>query len=225
VGRWLNVGAPIAALLVAFGVATSPGFLAADRGALGAVALTFVLGGYILAGRMAAPAVSCHEPDAMACAWRFGLVAAAVYAAEVTLEYVLTPADNTAWGVVEFGLVFLSFAAAGASAAWRTGRWRSAALAGGAAAMGAGLAWYIVVLAVFYLFRGSARQDAVLRAEGDFDDFRRSGEASLQIFLMGDFVGAGFFHLLLSPVVGAVLGLLGGGAGLAARMLRPPSRA
>jgi hypothetical protein len=49
----------------------------------------------------------------------------------------------------------------------------------------------------------------VLRAEGDFEDFRRSGLADLQVFLMGDFIGAGVFHLLPSPVFGAVLGSLG----------------
>jgi hypothetical protein len=72
---------------------------------------------------------------------------------------------------------------------------------------------------VFYAFRGTAQQAEVLRAEGDFEDFRRSGLADMDVFVMGDMLGAGFYHLLLSPVFGAILGGLGGLVGLAARKL------
>jgi hypothetical protein len=215
--RWLPAVAAVDGLLVAFGLATTPGFLTSKRGAVGVGAVLLVLGGYAVAGRLAAPAVSRHDPVAMAWAQRCGFAAAVVYVAEVVLEYALTPADNTLWGAVEFGLVFLTCAAAGVAVAWRNGRWRSAVLSGVLTAMAAAVVWYAAVLAVFYLFRGSARQAAVLRAEGDFEDFRRSGEASLQVFLMGDFLGAGVFHLLLSPVFGAIMGAFGGLAGLGAR--------
>jgi hypothetical protein len=215
---WLTAATAIAAVLVFVGLATTPG-LTTNRGAIGASAVLLVLGGYVLIGRMAAPWATPREPLALSWAKRFGLVAAAVYTAEVVLEYVLTPVDNTTWGIVEFALVFLAYAAAGATVAWRTGRWRPAVLSGVFAAMGAAIVWYVVVLAVFYLFRGSARQAAVLRAEGDFEDFRRSGEASLQVFLIEDFLGAGFFHLLLSPLIGAILGSIGGLLGLAARRM------
>ena len=201
---------------MAFGVATTPGFLASDRSGIGVAAVLLVLAGYAVAGRMA-PALERREPVALAWAQRFGLAAAGVYVAETLLEYALTPADNTAWGVVEFGLVFLAYAAAGAAVAWRTGRWRSAALGGAGAAMGSAVVWYVAVLAAHYAFRGTTRQMAVLGAEGDFDDFRRSGLADLQVFLMGDFLGAGIFHLLLSPFAGALLGVAGGSLGLTAR--------
>ncbi|MFL5298692.1 MAG: hypothetical protein ACJ798_20120 [Phenylobacterium sp.] len=128
---------------------------------------------------------------------------------EIGLEYLLLPTDNATWGMWEFGSVLLLFLVAGAVTAWRTRRAGAAVLAGFWTALVASLIWYAAVLAVFYAFRGSARQDAVLRAEGDFEDFRRSGLADLQVFLMGDFLGAGFFHLLLSPLVGAALGAFG----------------
>jgi hypothetical protein len=50
----------------------------------------------------------------------------------------------------------------------------------------------------------------VLRAEGDYEDFARSGMSDFNAFIMEDFMGATFFHLLLGLVVAAVLGVLGG---------------
>ena len=73
----------------------------------------------------------------------------------------------------------------------------------------ASLIWVICVLAVFYAFHGSSRQALVLRAEGDYDDFARSGMNDFNAFILEDFMGATFFHLLLGPLVAAVLGILG----------------
>ena len=78
------------------------------------------------------------------------------------------------------------------------------------AAVVSSLVWCIFILATFYLFFASSRQEQVLRAEGDYDDFSRSGMSSFQTFIMEDFLGATFFHLLLGPLVAAVLGGLGG---------------
>ncbi len=216
-GRALALGAALAAVLVIFGVLTTPG-VASHGGAIGVVASLGILAIYALAAWFRLPATS---PDAVGAARRFAQAAGGVYAAEIVLEYALTPADNTSWGLVEFGLVFLLVAAAGAAAAWRAGRWRTGVTAGIWTAMGASLIWYVVLLAVFYAFRGTLRQDAVLRAEGDFEDFRRSGLADIQVFLMGDMLGAGFYHLVLSPVFGAVLGGLGALGALGARRLSP----
>jgi hypothetical protein len=218
--RGLAISAVIAAVLVLFGALTTHGFLAAGEGRLGVLGVLAVLAGYALAGLCAAPALARRDATPLAVAARLAPIAAGVYVLEVLAEYAVLPADNTLWGGIEFGLVFLVVAAAGAVAAWRTGRLSAAALGGVWTAMAAALVWYVAVLAVFYLFRGSARQAAVLRAEGDFDDFRRSGESSLQLFLMGDFLGAGFFHLALSPLIGAALGAVGGALGLAARWAR-----
>ena len=74
----------------------------------------------------------------------------------------------------------------------------------------ASLVWVITVLAVFYAFRGSPRQALVLRAEGDYDDFARSGMSDFNAFIMEDFMGATFFHLFLGLIVAAGLGVLGG---------------
>jgi len=54
-----------------------------------------------------------------------------------------------------------------------------------------------------YAFRGSPRQVLVLRAEGNYEDFARSGMSDFNVFIMEDFMGATFFHLLLGLVVTA----------------------
>lgn len=47
-------------------------------------------------------------------AWLAGLAAGAVYAVEIMLEYAFLPRDNTPYGYVEFGTVFLIYALAAA---------------------------------------------------------------------------------------------------------------
>jgi hypothetical protein len=215
--RTLLAGVAIAAGLAAFGAATTPTFLRAAEGWIALVGVLAVLAAYAAFTVLGVPVLQRRQPDTLKIAMRFGLAAGAVYVAEIGLEYALTPANNATWGLVEFGTVFVLFLMAGASAPWRARRFAPGAVAGLSTAMLSAVIWYSALLAVFYLFRGSERQAAVLRAEGDFDDFRRSGMSNLQAFLMGDFLGAGFFHLLLTPVVGVLLGSLGGAAGLIGR--------
>jgi hypothetical protein len=140
----------------------------------------------------------------------FGLLAGAVFAGEIILEYILLPADNSRFGLVEFGSVFALYFASGVVVALRSRGIKNAVLTSVASAFIASLVWVIVVLAVFYAFRGSPRQELVLRAEGDFEDFARSGMKDFNAFIMEDFMGATFFHLLLGPLVAAALGVLGG---------------
>ena len=217
--RWAS-GAAMTAALLAFGVLTTPGFFQAGWSWLGFPAVVAILTAYAFAGVFVAPVLARREPEVPYSGTLPGLIAGGVYAAEILLEYALRPVDNTAWGIVEFGLVFALIAVAGARAGWRTGRFWPAALAGAWTAMTASLVWYLVALAVFLAFRGTFWQDMVLRAEGDVEDFYRSGMTDYRLFVMQDFVGAGFYHLLLSPVFGVVLASLGAVPAVVARRLR-----
>ena len=207
--RWAVVAASAASMaLVAFGVVTTPGVLATGSGWLGPLAAGGMTGLYCALGvwRLA-PAR--RRPEIVGWAQRAGLAAAAIYAGEIIAEYALQPADNTAWGLVEFAAVFACFAMAGAGAAARSRAMWPAIQAAVWTAVVATAIWYAVLLAVTYAFRGTAAQAAVFQAEGDFDDFRRSGLSDFRIFAMQDLFGAGFYHLLLSPIFAAVLGALG----------------
>ena len=147
----------------------------------------------------------------------FGLLAAAVFAGEILLEYAVLPGDNTAWGIIEFGLVFALYFLSSLVMAYRSRSMRDGILAALVSAMLSSVVWLIVVLLTFYIFRGTARQEQVFMAEGDYEDFARSGLKDFSAFVMEDFFGAAFFHLLLAPLIAGILGVLGGllGKGLA----------
>jgi hypothetical protein len=140
----------------------------------------------------------------------FGILAGFIFVSEVLFEYISVPANNTQLGYVEFGLVMFVYALVGALAANRYGSIGAGTIAAATAAIVSSLIWFIAVLAVFYWFRGSLRQELVFRAEGNYDDFARSGMANFDAFMMDDFCGAGFYHLLIGPAVAAILGTVAG---------------
>ncbi len=139
-----------------------------------------------------------------------GLAAGAVLGGEILLEYILLPADNTSFGLIEYGGAFLIWLAAGLFVGYKTYRIRYAILAAVSAAMIGLLIWLIVLLATFYVFRGTAIQDKVWAAEGTYQDWARSGMADFNTFVMEDLLGATFFHLLLGPFIASITGAIGG---------------
>jgi hypothetical protein len=151
-----------------------------------------------------------QDPDMLRWAMIFGLLAGAAFSGEIILEYMLLPANNSRYGMVEFGTAFLLYFASACLAALRSRSLKNAVFTSVASAFIASLVWAITLLAVFYAFRGSPRQALVLRAEGDYDDFIRSGMRDFDAFIMEDHMGAIFFHLLLGLIVAVGLGVLGG---------------
>lgn len=111
----------------------------------------------------------------------------------------------------------------GSASGWLTAR--GARLRGGVlgavvTAIISSLIWCLVIFVSFYLFAGTLRQAAVFQAEGNYDDFRRSWMTDFNAFIMEDFLGATFFHLLLGPLVASALGTIGGLVGISLRRLR-----
>jgi hypothetical protein len=201
----------LAVLLVGLGLLVFPSALVDWRSTLpGLAAVLIVLGGYALLGAWGAPRLERAGRRLLRLALGFGLAAAAIYASEILLEYVLLPRDNTRYGEVEFGLVFLCYLTAGFMAVLETRRARDGLMAAVGAALIATLMWYIVVLTIAYAMKGTPQQAAVLSAEGNLEDFAHSGSANFEAWLMQDFLGAGFYHLLLSLIVAAILGSVGG---------------
>lgn len=138
-----------------------------------------------------------------------GLLAGGIFAIEMILEYWFLPNDNTAMGLGEYGLVFALFFFVGLWGANQTHAIRNGVVAAVWSAIVGALVWYIAVLLMFYLFQGTPQQVHVFRAEGNYEDFARSGLHDFNVFMMEDFMGAGFFHALLLPTIGALLGMLG----------------
>ncbi|MEI6407808.1 MAG: hypothetical protein WCR52_00360 [Bacteroidota bacterium] len=204
-------------LFVFFGIWLTPSALSVNfDGAKGFYALVLLLLLYLFAAlRGIKPTERAHEtilPGALF----FGSIIGFVFAAEILLEYRWLPdsALNTRMGYFEFGTAFFLYLCAGFWSAFKTRRFLSALLTPLWSAAFASLIWLCVVLLVFYMFHGTERQTAVLQAEGDFEDFKQSGMTDFNAFILQDFWGAGFFHLLLGPVIAGILGSLGAGLSL-----------
>jgi hypothetical protein len=169
---------------------------------------------YGLAGYFGFPRV---RPEILKLASILGLLAGIIFAGEILLEYAILPKDNTSWGIIEFASVFVIYFLSSLVVAYHHKNLRAGILAAVVSSMLSSVIWLIFALLTFYLFRDTARQESVFMAEGNYADFARSGMSDFNTFVMEDFLGAGFFHLLLTPIIAIILGAIGGllGKGLA----------
>lgn len=213
--RAFMLGSLTALLLIVYGVFRVP---TTSMFSAGAAALVLVI--YAAIGCLIMPRLASSSPDILSVAQHAGLLAGTIFALEIIMEYLLLPADNTLFGLVEFGLVFFVYAGASGWLTRRGHRLGSGMLGAVATALISSLIWCLVIFAIFYLFAGTARQAAVFRAEGNYDDFRRSGMTDFNAFIMEDFLGASFFHLLLGPLLASMLGIIGGLVGSGVRRLQ-----
>jgi len=192
--------------LVFYGHRQAPG---ASLLSFAAAAAAFFV--YSLIGLFVIPAVNRinHQIPRLVCV--FGLCGAAIFTGEMLLEYLLLPADNSFYGLVEYGCVYLLYFSAAAAAAYQSQQVKQGVLAALVSALISSLIWAVAVLLIFYLFQGTSRQTQVFRAEGNYADFAQGGSRDFRIWVTEDFMGAIFFHLtLVGPLVSAVLGVLGG---------------
>jgi hypothetical protein len=218
VRKGMVVGVLLNLALVGYGVLRVPTIWTASTGGARSVAGALaILAVYALIGLAGPAATTGIEPRILPTALRAGILAGGVFALEMLLEYAILPEDNTTMGIVEFGTVFFLYLVAGVRIATKTRRVRHAVLGAVWSAVIGSLIWFAAVLLITYLFGDTSRQVAVFRAEGNSDDYRRSGMRDFNAFILEDFMGAGFFHLLLGPLIAALLGSIGGwiGKGLA----------
>ena len=103
--------------------------------------------------------------------------------------------------LVTFGLFFLLLFTAGFVARLEGLRLRSTPLAAVWAAMIASECWFILLLAIYYAFLDTPQEARFLEVDQVIADFQRSGRTDLRAFIFGDYMGAGFFHSLLGPLL------------------------
>jgi hypothetical protein len=207
--------------LLAYGMLRFPAVLAvSSTGVRGLVGVLGILMVYAAVGWFGPSFTERIHPQILRAGLLGGLLIGCVFVAEMLLEYWLLPDDNTAMGLVEYGLVFAVFFLVGLGVAYQTGAVRNGVLAAVWSAIVGGLIWYGAALLIFYLFSGTPQQAQVFRAEGNYADFSRSGLNDLNAFVMEDFMGAGFFHSLLLPIIAAILGTLGATTGKVLARLR-----
>jgi hypothetical protein len=212
----LLIGIAFSILLILYGVWTTPGagFFQLDNIARIAPAFA-ILGVYALIAILAPGRMNRSSPLILSNGVLFGILAGAIFAGEILLEYILLPQDNTSMGLLEFALVFILFLLCGLWTGLATRRFSIAILAAIWSALIASLIWFITVMAVYYVFCGSPQQVQIFQAEGNYLDFQRSGMANFDLFILQDFFGACFFHLLLDPIAAFLFGSIGAGFALA----------
>ena len=196
----LVAGAAVGTALAIFGWLRHP---ATNLLSVAAAAAVFLV--YALAGRFILPLSARAEAAWLPVATTAGIVAGLVFCCEIGLEYILLPRDNSRFGLVEFGTVWLIYFIVAAIIATTGGSLRSSVGGAVIAGMISSIMWCVCLLAAFHLLEGTWRQTAVFLAEGEFEDFRHSGMSSFPTFVMEDLFGATFFHLLLGPLIAAVL--------------------
>lgn len=199
--RWFLATVGLALVLVLFGRILVP---AINIVSLAGACLILVI--YGILGYFAFPRI---QLGILRMGFIFGLLAGALYAGEILLEYAILPKDNSLWGLVEFGGVFFIVFLTALLTTARSNVLKQGVFSAILAALISAAIWLMIVLAVFYIFRGTDRQFQVFTAEGNFEDFARSGMTDFETFIIEDFFGGGFFHLLLSPILAVVLGSIG----------------
>ena len=121
---------------------------------------------------------------------------------------------NSKISLIVYGVYFLLLVGVAASGARATGRIKSGMVAALWYTLPAQLIWLCSEFACYYLFSRTVIGTRFIETEMH-DDFERHGAGGdFQTYVIGDFFGAGFFHLLLIGLVGVLLfGSLGAAIG------------
>jgi hypothetical protein len=213
IGRGMAAGAGVTIVLIAYGVWRFPSVVTVPADAPLAVCAGIGIAIlYAIVGRIGPRTPGLRDPSAMRQGVRFGLVAGAIFAASMLAEY-LVPHDhrqNVLLAKATFGLFFAMLAAAGFAAALATRRATAGPPAAFWAALIASQLWFILLLTIYYAFIGTPLEDRFLEIDQVLADFRRSGMSDLRAFIFEDYMGGGFFHSLLGPLLALPLGGLGG---------------
>jgi hypothetical protein len=220
VRRGMLLGAALTVALIVYGVIRFPTVWSASAGdRWGIVAGIGIATTYGIVGWFAVRARGFGNPRVLRHGVRFGLYAGAVFAVSMLGEYLVPHGEreNVMLALATFGLFFLLLFVAGFAAAFETNRLTAAPLAAVWAALIASQLWFILLLAIYYAFVGTPQEARFLEVDQVIADFRRSGMADLRAFIFGDYMGGGFFHSLLAPLLAVPLGFLGG---LVATLLR-----
>ena len=212
----------INALLIVAGVFLRPASAAGFSGVVGVIAPVSVQLGYWLLWRSAFWAKALHAPRVWRISSLFGFAASFVFCSEILLEYVILPSSamNARLGWIEFGTAFVLFTISAFWSSLTTGSIRTSLRVVAAAAMISSQVWLTTLWVVTYAFWGTTRQESVFRAEGDYEDFARSGMHDFSSFTLQDLRGASFFHPILGPLIAMILGLVAASLAILVRSIQ-----
>jgi hypothetical protein len=213
--RWaMTIGAALNMGLVVYGAIRFPS--AWRAGPEGACAGIGILTVYALIGWFGAAATERLDPAILRLALRFGAAVGGVFAISMLCEYTV-PHDheqNVLLAYGTFGLFFFALLVAGAAGTLVTRRLGLGVLTSVWAALIASLCWFILLLAYYFAFLDTPQEARFLEIDQVIADHQRhlqkGGTLDLRAFIYSDYMGGGFFHSLLAPLLAVPLGALGG---------------
>jgi hypothetical protein len=211
----LLIGIIIDGLLVGLGLIVFPTTLQEPGSWLGLTADMAILTVYATVGWFLSPVTHRSDPRILQVAVPLGGLVGVIFLLEMILEYIILPENNTAFGFIEFGAAFSVYFLAALLVCRQTGQIKAGIVASLWTSVIGSILWLGGVLAIAYLFHGTPQQAQVFQAEGNYEDFLRSGQTDFDAFIMQDFMGAGLFHLLLGPMIAGFWGVGGGITGKA----------
>lgn len=200
-------------LLLLAGLAFAPSTLRSPGGVasiLAAIATQVVVGAAARFGPF-----SLRWRRGLGVSFALGIALAALYLAIILAEF-LGWRDSIPIISLFLGATLI----AGFVTGYRTRRWRDGVMAAVWALVISTAVWTVGDLLINYLFWGGRQQYLFMLYDGAVDDFRRSGSADFNAFLLQDIQGASIFHQLLSVVIGTVFGAVSAGAALGLRWLQ-----
>jgi hypothetical protein len=211
--RGFLLGAALNLALILYGMVRFPtSWNLSLRGLDGFLATTGILAVYALIGWFGPPGLERRQPGILRDGARFGVAIGAFFASTMLVEYLVprTPEQNAWFAVAIFGTFFSLLVVAGFIGTRRKNRLWLGVLTSVWSALIASLIWFILLLAIYYAFLDTTYEARFLETDQVIADFKRSGMQDLRAFILQDYLGGGFFHSLLGPILAFPLGALGG---------------
>ena len=206
------------AILIVLGLWVIPADLRSIQG-LGVLLATVGMQGGLALLALVGPLSFDKYPRTMTISLALGVLFALAYLGILACEFAgIQLSFDTGLGTIY--ILFVAAAVlAGALASLRTQRLRDGGVASCWALVIGTAIWSLGVLLLNYATWGSPHWYQFWQGDGAIDDFRRSGTTDLAVFLLQDLQGALFFHPMLSAVIGAIGGFIGGSLMLFPRLL------
>ena len=208
----------MALLLIGYGLLITPNALGANS-LIPVIAILMV---YFFSSRFGTRALQISGSNALTPGILFGFIIGAIFLVQIASEYLfpVTGQIDQTWGYIAFGGLPLWYLLASLIGAYLTRSLRAGVLAAMFSAIISSLIWINVLYLLYFFFLHTPQELQVLAADNTLADFKRSGIHDLSTFVMQDYLGGSFFHLLLSPLVAAFIGILGAILGKGLRRLQ-----
>ncbi len=206
----LGIGLIVVADVVVLGmtVAQTPTILHSG-GLTGFIAALFAVLFYGYLALMSPVAIGRLKQSILGPAVGLGVISGVMLGLDLLSGYLFPdPQLSAKTSLLAYGLTLLSILIGGYIGARRTGKLATGMKGALAVTLISLLIWFLAEFTLLFLF-ANTRAGAVFIGDEMKNDFLRSGTTDYQAFVLSDFYGAGFFHLLLGLIITPIIGGIG----------------